>query len=74
MEDPVKCYCTFVWPILEYAASVWNPGFICHQINCLERIERHTLCIISPDLNYKGRVGRSGLPTLQQCYAMNKSV
>ena len=45
-EDLVKCYSTFVRPILEYAAAVWNPGLTGHQINRLERIPKQTLCMI----------------------------
>ena len=53
LEDLVKANGTFVRPILKHAASEWNQGVTGHQINHLERIQRQTLLMILPDLNYK---------------------
>ena len=66
VEDLVKCYSTFVRSILEYVAPVWNLGLACRQINRLERIQRQTLRMILPDLNYEEGLETVGLPTLQQ--------
>ena len=43
LGDLVRCYCTFVRPLLEYAAPVWHPGLTIQQSDVLEQVQRQVL-------------------------------
>ena len=36
LQDLVKCYCSFVRPILEYAVQVWHPGLTSGKKGCVK--------------------------------------
>ena len=40
LRDLVRCYCTYIRPLLEYAAPVWHPGLTRHQADLLEQVYR----------------------------------
>ena len=42
-DDLVRCYFTFVRPLLEYAAPVWHPGLTIQQSDVLEQVHRQVL-------------------------------
>ena len=42
--DLVRCYCTFVQPLLEFASPVWHPGLTIQQSDVLEQVQRQWTC------------------------------
>ena len=66
LGDLVRCYCTFVRPLLEYAAPVWHPGLIIQQSDVLEQVQRQVLRVLLPDSSYSKARHISGLPTLSE--------
>ena len=66
MSDLIKCYCTFIRPILEYASPVWHSGLTCHQSDMLERIQMQVLRTVLPDSSYREALIISGLLTLKE--------
>ena len=52
LGDLVRCYCTFVRPLLEYAAPVWHPGLTIQQSDVLEQVQRQVLRVLLPDTSY----------------------
>ena len=65
-SDLVRCYCTFVRPLLEYAAPVWHPGLTIQQSDVLEQVQRQVLRVLLPDSSYSEASHISGLPTLSE--------
>ena len=61
-DDLVRCYCTFVRPLLEYAAPVWHPGLTIQQSDVLEQVQRQVLRVLLPDSSYSEAKPISGLP------------
>ena len=49
LQDLVKCYCTFVRPIVEYAVQVWHRGLTSGQSEPLERVQKHMLRSLLPE-------------------------
>ena len=66
LGDLVRCYCTFVRPLLEYAAPVWHPGLTIQQSDVLEQVQRQVLRVLLPDSSYSEARHISGLPTLSE--------
>ena len=66
LADLVRCYCTFVRPLLEYAAPVWHPGLAIQQSEVLEQVQRQVLRVLLPDSSYSKARHISGLPTLSE--------
>ena len=66
LQDLVKCYCTFVRPILEYAVQVWHPGLTSDQSELLERVQKHVLRILLPQAKYPEALAAAGVATLEQ--------
>ena len=62
----VRCYCTFVRPLLEYAAPVWHPGLTIQQSDVLEQVQRQVFGVLLPDSSYSEARHISGLPTLSE--------
>ena len=66
LQDLVKCYCSFVRPILEYAVQVRHPGLTSGQSELLERVQKHVLRSLLPEANYSEAPAATGLATLEQ--------
>lgn len=66
LADLLKSYCTFLRPVLEYAAPAWHPGITCHQSDLLERVQRQVLRTILPDSSYREALLVTGLQTLNE--------
>ena len=66
LRDLVRCYCTYIRPLLEYAAPVWHPGLTRHQADLLEQVQRQCLRTLLPDTCYAQALRTTGLPTLQE--------
>ena len=66
LGDLVRCYCTFVRLLLEYAAPVWHPGLTIQQSDVLEQVQRQVLRVLLPDSSYSEARHISGLPTLSE--------
>ena len=66
LGDLVRCYCTSVRPLLEYAAPVWHPGLTIQQSDVLEQVQRQFLRVLLPDSSYSEARHISGLPTLSE--------
>ena len=66
LRDLVRCYCTYIRPLLEYAAPVWHPGLTRHQADLLEQVQRQCLRTLLPDTCYAHALRTTGLPTLQE--------
>ena len=66
LGDLVRCYCTFVRPLLEYAAPVWHPGLTIQQSDVLEQVQRQVLRVFLLDSSYSEARHISGLPTLSE--------
>ena len=66
LDDLVRCYCTFVRPLLEYAAPVWHPGLTIQQSDVLEQVQRQVLRVLLPDSSYSEASHISRLPTLSE--------
>ena len=66
LGDLVRCYCTFVRPLLEYAAPVWHPGLTIQKSDVLEQVQRQVLRVLLPDSSYSEVRHISGLPTLSE--------
>ena len=66
VDDLVRCYCTFVRPLLEYAAPVWHPGLTIQQSDVLEQVQRQVLRVLLPDPSYSEARHISRLPTLSE--------
>ena len=64
LSDLVKAYCTFVRPVLEYAAPVWHSSLSSHQSEQLERVQRQTLRIFLPEQSYRLSLQSTGLESL----------
>ena len=43
LDDLVRCFCTFLRPLLKYAAPVWHPGLMSQQSDVLEQVQRQVL-------------------------------
>ena len=75
----VHFYITFIRPILEYAAPVWNQGLTQLQSHQLETVQRLALRSIYPALPYRLALQTTGLPRLadrrrQLCHDFATSV
>ena len=66
LGDLVRCYCTFVRHLLEYAAPVWHPGLTIQQSDVLEQVQRQVLRVLLPVSSYIEARHISGLPTLSE--------
>ena len=66
LQGLVKCYCAFVRPILEYAVQVWHPGLTAGQSELLERVQKHVLRGLLPNMTYSEALEATGLTTLEQ--------
>ena len=66
LGDLVRCCCTFVRHLLEYAAPVWHPGLTIQQSDVLEQVQRQVLRVLLPDSSYSEARHISGLPTLSE--------
>ena len=66
LGDLVRCYCTFVQPLLEYAAQVWHPGLTIQRSDVLEQVQRQVLRVLLLDSSYSEARHISGLPTLPE--------
>ena len=50
--DLIRCYCTFIRPLLEYAAPVWHPGLTRQQSDLLEQVQGQCLRTLLPEVSY----------------------
>ena len=66
LEDLVRCYCTFIRPVLECAAPVWHPGLTRTQSDDLEQVQRQCLRILLPEVNYNEALHIAGLQRLSE--------
>lgn len=66
LQDLIKCYCTFIRPLLEYATPVWHPGLTREQSEDLEQIQRQCLRTLLPDVSYREALTITGLQRLEE--------
>ena len=66
LRDLVRCYCTYIRPLLEYVAPVWHPGLTRHQADLLEQVQKQCLRTRLPDTCYAQARRMAGLRTLQE--------
>lgn len=64
----LRIYCTFIRPLLEYAAPVWHFGLTLEQSNRIERIQKRALVIISrgPEIPYSELLVKFELVSLER--------
>lgn len=63
-EDIINFYCTTVCPVLEYSAQIFPHALPAYLSDDIERVQRHALSIISPELSYHNSLDRHGLASL----------
>ena len=64
LEDLTRCYCTFIRPVLEYAAPVWHGGLTGQQSDLLEQVQRQCLRTLPPYASHREALQATGLQTL----------
>ena len=65
-NDIVSVYKAIIRSVLEYASEVWHPALTVEQSNQLEHIQKRSLYIAHPDLDYDDALCEYNLDTLKQ--------
>ena len=63
-DDIINFYCTTIRPVLENCAQIFHHVLPAYLSDTIERIQRRTLSIISPELSYHDSLDRQGLASL----------
>jgi hypothetical protein len=65
-EDLICIYLALIRPVCEYACPVWSTCLTLEQKQTIESIQRRSLRIINPILNYDEARSEYNLPTLEE--------
>ena len=64
-DELLKYYLTYIRPIMEYACQAFHGSLTGGQISQIESVQRRSLRIIYPGLDYKDALSTAGLEQLE---------